>query len=38
MSLKRVKHVTEFAEILRIIHAARARALEAVNVAFIDTY
>jgi predicted nuclease of restriction endonuclease-like (RecB) superfamily len=38
MSLKPVKHAAEFAEILRIIHAGRARAFEAVNVALIDTY
>ncbi len=38
MSLKLVKHAAEFAEILRIIHAGRARAFEAVNVALIDTY
>jgi predicted nuclease of restriction endonuclease-like (RecB) superfamily len=37
MSVKPVKHA-EFAEILRIIHAGRARAFEAVNVALIDTY
>jgi predicted nuclease of restriction endonuclease-like (RecB) superfamily len=38
MSLKPVKHAAEFAEILRIIHAGRAKAFEAVNVALIDTY
>jgi predicted nuclease of restriction endonuclease-like (RecB) superfamily len=38
MSVKPVKHAAEFAEILRIIHAGRARAFEAVNVALIDTY
>jgi predicted nuclease of restriction endonuclease-like (RecB) superfamily len=38
MSMKPVKHAAEFTEILRIIHAGRARAFEAVNVALIDTY
>ena len=38
MSLKRIKHPAEFAEILRIIHTGRAKAFEAVNVALIDTY
>ena len=38
MSMKPVKRTAEFAEILRIIHAGRARAFEAVNVALIDTY
>ena len=38
MSLKPVKRAAEFAEILRIIHAGRARAFEAINVALIDTY
>jgi predicted nuclease of restriction endonuclease-like (RecB) superfamily len=38
MSLKRIKHPAEFAEILRIIHTGRAKAFEAVNVSLIDTY
>ena len=38
MSLKRIKHPAEFAEILRIIHTGRAKAFEAVNVTLIDTY
>jgi DUF1016 N-terminal domain len=38
MDLKPAKHSGEFAEILGIIRAGRARAFEAVNVAMIDTY
>jgi hypothetical protein len=38
MSLKAVKHTGEFAEVLGIIRAGRARAFEAVNVAMIETY
>jgi hypothetical protein len=35
---KPAKHSGEFAEVLEIIRAGRARAFEAVNVAMIDTY
>ncbi len=38
MSLKPEKHFGEFAEVLGIIRAGRAKAFEAVNVAMIDTY
>jgi predicted nuclease of restriction endonuclease-like (RecB) superfamily len=38
MKLKSSSHNADFAEILGIIHAGRARAYEAVNVALIETY
>jgi len=38
MSTKLVKKDSEFAEVLRIIRAGRAKAYKAVNVALIDTY
>ena len=38
MSTKLVKKDSEFAEVLGIIRAGRAKAYKAVNVALIDTY
>jgi predicted nuclease of restriction endonuclease-like (RecB) superfamily len=38
MTLISVRRAAEFTEVLRIIHAGRAKAFEAVNVALIETY